>query len=98
MAFQIIWSAEAHNDFFKIITYLKENWSDLVAEKFVTQTNNKLERLASTPSIARATNAKSVYMYKIDTKKVLFFSSEENNLVLLSIYSYKKDIKKSKYY
>lgn len=54
MAYQIVWTAEADNDFHSIINYLKQNWSE--------------------------------------------HSAEENYLVLLSIYPYKRDITKSKYY
>jgi plasmid stabilization system protein ParE len=49
MPYQIIWTAEADNDFHSIITYLKENWSDHTAEKFAIKTINKLERIASKP-------------------------------------------------
>ncbi|MCW3108778.1 MAG: hypothetical protein JWQ09_3284 [Segetibacter sp.] len=74
MAFEIIWSAEADNDFREIVTYLKEEWSQRVAEKFIIRTYNKLERLAATPSIARPASKNSVYIYKLDHKNVLFFS------------------------
>lgn len=47
MAFEIIWSAEADNDFREIVFYIKENWSQAIAEKFVQRTFNKLERLAA---------------------------------------------------
>lgn len=64
MAFEIVWSAEADKDFREIVRYLKEEWSQGVAEKFMIRTYNKLERLAATPSIARATSKTSVYIYK----------------------------------
>lgn len=98
MAYQIVWSAEAENDFKNIILYLKENWSVLSAEKFVLQTYKRLENLAAMPTAARHTTQELIYMHKLDRKNVLFFSLEENYLILLSIYPYKKDITKSKYY
>ncbi|MDB5276082.1 MAG: hypothetical protein JWR61_1037 [Ferruginibacter sp.] len=36
MAYQIIWTAEADNDFYSIIHYLKEHWSDYSAENLLT--------------------------------------------------------------
>jgi hypothetical protein len=48
--------------------------------------------------VAHPTSQQSVHMYKLDRKNVVFFSLKENYLVLLSIYPYKKDITKSKYY
>jgi hypothetical protein len=58
----------------------------------------KLERIATMPYQPRFTSQSGVQMIKLDKKNVLFFTIENNDLVLLSIYPYKKDITKSKYY
>jgi plasmid stabilization system protein ParE len=34
MAYQIVWTAAAENDFYSIIEYLQQHWSDYSAEKF----------------------------------------------------------------
>ena len=68
MAYQIVWSAEAENDFKNIILYLKENWSVLSAEKFVLQTYKRLENLAAMPTAARPTTQELIYMHKLDRK------------------------------
>lgn len=94
MAYQLVWSAEAENDFKNIILYLKENWSVLSAERFVFRTYKRLENLLAIPTIARATTEESIYMLKLDRKNVIFFTLEANYLILLSIYPYKKDITK----
>ncbi|HUZ57584.1 MAG TPA: type II toxin-antitoxin system RelE/ParE family toxin [Hanamia sp.] len=98
MAYQIVWTAEAEDDFKKIILYLKETWSVQSSEKFIVQTYRRLEKLVAMPSIGRSTSQQLIYIYKLDRKNALFFSIEENYLILLSIYPYKKDISKSKYY
>ena len=98
MAYQIVWSAEAENDFKKIILYLRENWSKQSSEKFVQRTYSRLNKLADIPSSARSTSQQLISIYKLDRKNALFFTIEDNYIVLLSIYSYKKDITKSKYY
>ncbi|MEO6718913.1 MAG: type II toxin-antitoxin system RelE/ParE family toxin [Ferruginibacter sp.] len=98
MAYQIVWTAEADNNFRSIIVYLKDNWSDRSAEKFVTRTMKKLERIAEMPYEPKFTSQANVQMIKLDRKNVLFFSIENNNMVLLSIYPFKRDIKKSRYY
>lgn len=61
MAYQIIWTAEADNDFYSI-------------------------------------THPAIQIIKLDKKNVLFFTIENNSMILLSIYPYKKDIAKSKYY
>lgn len=101
-AYQLVWSAEAaaaeEEDFKKIILYLKETWSVQSSEKFVAQTYGRLEKLVAMPTMGRSTFQQLVYVYKLDRKNALFFSLEESYLILLSIYPYKKDITKSKYY
>jgi plasmid stabilization system protein ParE len=98
MAFELVWSAEAENDFKKIILYLIENWSVQSSRKFIEKTFRKLNKLSAMPTVARATSQPSIYIYKLDRKNVVFFSIDDKYIVLLSIYPYKKDITKSKYY
>jgi plasmid stabilization system protein ParE len=98
MAYQIVWTAEADNDFHSIIEYLKQNWSEHSAEKFATKTFKKLERIANIHLVAKFTSQSNIQMIKLDRKNVLFFTIEDNYLILLSIYPYKRDITKSKYY
>lgn len=98
MAYQIIWTSEADNDLYAIIDYLKLNWSDLSAEKFVNRIMKKIERIAEMPYVPRYTSQLNVQMIKLDRKNILFYKIENNQIVLLIIYPYKKDIKKSKYY
>jgi plasmid stabilization system protein ParE len=50
MAYQLVWSSVAEDDFKKIILYLKETWSIQSSEKFITQTYKRLERLAAMPT------------------------------------------------
>lgn len=50
------------------------------------------------PYEPRFTFQPNIQLIKLDRKNALFFTIENNNLVLLSIYPYKKDITKSKYY
>ena len=98
MAYQIVWTAEAENDFKNIILYLKENWSLQSSEKFIERAYRRLNKLADMPSVARTTSQHFISIYKLDKKNALFFTLEDNYLVLLSIYPYRKDITKSKYY
>ena len=98
MAFQIIWIAEADNDFHSLISYLRENWSDLVAERFVKKTICKLEKIAGMPYVPSFTSKPNVQMIRLDRKNVVFFTIEKDHMILLSIYPYKKDISKSRYY
>jgi plasmid stabilization system protein ParE len=94
MAYQIIWTAEADKDFYSIIHYLKENWSDYSAQKFAERIMKKLERIATMPYEPRFTSQPNIQIIKLDRKNVPFFTIKNNDMALLSIYPYKKDISK----
>jgi plasmid stabilization system protein ParE len=98
MAYQIIWTSEAEKDFSAIISYLKENWSVFSAEKFSEKILKKLERIATMPYQPRFTSKPNIQIIKLDKKNVLFFTIENDHMILLSIYPYLKDLKMSKYY
>jgi plasmid stabilization system protein ParE len=98
MAYEIIWTAEASTDLLAIANYLKDNWSQTSADKFIENVIARIEKLSKMPSLARSTKKENHFMYKLDKKNVLFFSKDNNKIILLSIYPYKKDITKSKYY
>ncbi len=99
MAYKIVWSAEAENDFLSIFNYLKENWSILSAQKFAEHTFKRLDKIAATNYYKpRSTSKSAIQIIKLDKKNVLFFTIDQDFMVLLSIYPYKKDITKSKYY
>ncbi len=98
MAYQIVWSAEAENDFMTIVEYLKENWSLQTAERFIEQTVVKLDKIANSLFVPRYTSQEFVQIIKLDKKNALFFTIENENMILLSTYPYKKDITQSKYY
>jgi len=85
MAYQIIWTAEADKDLYTIIHYLKENWSDYSAQKFAERIMKKIERIATMPYNPRPTSQPNIQLIKLDKKNVLFFTIENNNMVLLSI-------------
>src|SRR5690349_15252812 len=98
MGYEIVWTDEASKDLFSIANYLKDNWSQNSADKFVDNVMGRIEKLSKMPSLARSTKKENHFMYKLDKKNVLFFSRGNNKIILLSIYPYKKDITKSKYY
>jgi plasmid stabilization system protein ParE len=81
MAYQIIWTAEADKDFYFIIHYLKENWSDYSAEKFAERIMKKLEKIATLSYLPRFTSQPNIQMIKLDRKNVLFFTIENNDML-----------------
>lgn len=72
MAYELVSSAEAEDDFKNIVLYLKETWSVQSSNNFIARTNKRLEKLAEIPAVARPTSRQSIYMYKLDRKSVIF--------------------------
>lgn len=46
--------------------------------------DTRLEKLTAMPSVGRLTSKENVYLFRLDKKNALFFSIEENNVILLS--------------
>ena len=72
MAYQLVWSAEAEDDFKTIVLYLKETWSVQSSEKFIARTY-RLEKLKEMPTAARPTSQQLIYMCKLDRKMCCSF-------------------------
>lgn len=94
----LVWTAEAETDFQNIVEYIKEEWGNGSAQKFVQTVFSRLDKLLSMPSIARFTNQENIQIYQLDKKNVVFFIVENEFIILLSIYPYKKDITTNRYF
>jgi plasmid stabilization system protein ParE len=77
---------------------LQEEWGALSCQKFLNNIFTKLDKLLEMPSVARFTNQAGIQVYQLDRKNVVFFTVQDDQIVLLSIYPYKKDISRSKYF
>lgn len=51
MAFKIIWTDIATEDFLNIVNYLEIEWSDRISENFIVDCYAKLDLLAEMPMI-----------------------------------------------
>ena len=98
MVYKIIWTVEAENDFKRAVEYIIENWSEQSAAKFRNNVFKKLDYLILMPSSIRTADNTSIRMYNLDKHNVLFFTIKDDLIILLSIYPYKRDTTKSKYY
>jgi plasmid stabilization system protein ParE len=98
MGYKIVWTSEAENDFKQIVRYITENWSEQSALKFINNVYKKLDYLILMPSSIRTTENLTIRMYNLDKQNALFFTIKDDLIILLSIYPYKRDTTRSKYY
>ncbi len=98
MGYKIVWTKEAEEDFKHVVEYITENWSEQSAERFRNNVFKKLDYLILMPSSIRTTEKNTIRMYNLDKQNVLFFAIKDDLIVLLSIYPYKRDTTRSKYY
>ena len=98
MGYKIVWTKEAEEDFKHIVEYIIENWSEQSVAKFRANVFKKLDYLILMPASIRTADNQQIRMYNLDKQNVLFFTINDDLIVLLSIYPYKRDTTRSKYY
>jgi addiction module RelE/StbE family toxin len=87
MAYTIVWTANAKEDLQQIISYLKTNWSEAVAEQFVETVLHKVCLLENQPFIGIAsTKEKTVRKLLISKHIALFYKVSEPNIILLDFF------------
>jgi plasmid stabilization system protein ParE len=87
MAKEIKWTKTATRDFERIITYLRENWTQQVALNFISRTFSLLDLLSKHPELAPIQVAeKQIHGILITKHNKLFFRIKLNRLIVLKIF------------
>jgi plasmid stabilization system protein ParE len=91
MAFEIIWTHEALEDFRKVILYVTEVWGDDAAANFHAATFHCLDLVSEFPKIGHVS---SINMHerecRIDDHNFLIYSVFENKIYVQSVFPYKR--------
>ncbi len=96
MAYTIVWTDNAREDLQQIVSYLKTNWSDTVAEKFVETALHKVSLLETQPFIGTASEKeKTVRKLLISKQITLFYKVAEPNVILLDFFDVRQSTDKS---
>ncbi len=96
MAYTIVWTENAKEDLQQIISYLKINWSDAVAEKFVETVLHKISLLETQPFIGIVSEKeKTVRKLLISKQIALFYKVSEPNIILLDFFDVRQSVDKS---
>lgn len=81
MAYQIVWTDNAAEDYESVITYLYLKWNVAVALDFINIVNAKLDTLSLQPNIGLVTDDNENIRSILITKHNRLFYSITNNII-----------------
>ena len=87
MALKIQWSRKADQSFDEIINYLKNEWGENTARKFVKQTFQFLSILSEFPKIGPLqVNKKDIRGFTLNKRVLVFYTIKKETIVLLDFF------------
>lgn len=98
MAYEIIWSPNAHNTFHKIVDYLQTEWGNKEVEYFIREVFSKIESLESSPRLG-AILEKNVHRTVLNKRVTLVYKvyPRRKTIRILSFWNTWQDPSKLKY-
>lgn len=98
MAYNVVWTDAAIEDYQNVIHYLVNNWSFEIASKFIDTTHEKIHTISLQPELGISSeidnNIKSVLITKHNR---LFYKIYPSRIDLLNIFDTRQHPDKSKY-
>jgi plasmid stabilization system protein ParE len=96
MAFKIIWTDIATEDFLNIVNYLEIEWSDRISENFIIDCYAKLDLLAKMPMIGIASGLYDNVRRILITKNIaLYYEVKSQEVVLLNFFDVRQSPEKN---
>lgn len=97
MVEEVIWSAEAEDQFKKIVSYLSENWSDQEIENLIKETVRAIEYITSYPRMFRETKRRNVHEVLLTPHNLLQYHISGNRIQIVTIWDTRQNPRKKKY-
>lgn len=98
MAYEIIYKERFTQKLFKLLDYLKREWSERVADKFINELLERLKTLSTQPFIgAPSTKIKSVRSILITKHNRIYYRIKDNQIEVLNLYDTRINPKKNRY-
>jgi plasmid stabilization system protein ParE len=98
MAFKIIWSESAIDDYSKVINYLLESFPLFVAENFIQITETRIFNLTAFPEMGKLSKkingARSIVLTKHNK---LYYSMSNDTIEILNIFDTRQNPEKNSY-
>jgi plasmid stabilization system protein ParE len=98
MAYEIVWTKNAREDFHEIIKYLRKDWSHEIAENFVIEFYSKLDIISNYPFAGTVSlKEKDVRKILITKHNALYYKIEKDTIRLLDFFDTRQDPEKDKH-
>ncbi len=98
MAYQIIYKKRFSQKLFKLLDYLKEEWSESVADKFINELQQRLYTLSNQPNIGvPSITVKSVRSILITKHNRIFYRIKVNQIEVINMYDTRSNPERNKY-
>jgi plasmid stabilization system protein ParE len=87
MARQIVWTKRANDKFNKIITYLENEWVQLVTKNFIKKTYDIIELISDQPDLGTLENSeKNIRGFLLTKHNRLFYRTTDKEIILLNFF------------
>ena len=98
MALTIYWSKRADNKFDKIISYIDEEWGEVVARAFVKKVYDFLDILVEFPEIGSIEHPeREIRGFVIVKQLTLFYKIKEDKIILLNFFDNRQNPKRKRF-
>jgi plasmid stabilization system protein ParE len=97
MAKKIIWSTRSEASFYKVVEYLKENWSDKEIDNFLDATEKVINYISEHPLMFRKTNKKNIHEALVTPQNLLIYKIYVDRIVLIMFYDTRQSPRKKKF-
>ena len=97
MAKEIIWSPRSEASFYKVVEYLKENWSDKEIDNFLAATEKVINYISEHPLMFRKTNKKNIHEALVTPQNLLIYKIYVDRIVLITFYDTRQSPRKKKF-
>jgi plasmid stabilization system protein ParE len=98
MAYEVVWTFNAEEDYRQIIFYLKKEWTESVAFNFINTTEERIERVVLFPLLDFA-SAKdpSIWSIALTKHNRLYYQFLDSKIYILSIFDTRQHPDKNKF-
>lgn len=92
MAKKVVWTDNAKEDIFNILSYLQNKWSFRIADNFSRLIERKVELLSQFPELgARSQKFPKKRKITLTRRCILIYTIDGDNLVLLSFFDTRRN-------